>query len=468
VTLQDMTPVVELERLRAEFLGMVSQGLRAPLTSIKGSAATLLESLATLDPAETEQFIRIIEAQANRMRDLISELLDVANIATGALSVTPQPVAVAGLIDEARNPILSGGAQQPIVIDLEPDLPWVMADRCRIEQVLTNLLANASKYSDEASLIQVTAIRDGVDLAILVEDQGRGVSPERLPDLFKKFARMDGDENGREVVGAGMGLAICKGIVEAHGGRIWAESKGDGLGTRFTFTLPLVAGPGVGAIAASRRSPVASRRALKQRERILAVDDDPQTLSSLRETLTNAGYDPVVTAHPGDALRLMAATKPRLVLLDLVLPGTDGIDLMQEILARADLPVIFLSAYGRDQIIARAFELGAADYMVKPFSPTELVARVQAALRRPSGRLTNERSETFVLGDLTIAYPERRAAVAGRTVALTSTEFDLLAELSDNVGRVLTHEDLLRRVWGPRNPGSIGVLRTFVRRIRLA
>ena len=144
VTLQDMTPLEDLERLRAEFLGMVSHELQTPLASIRGSAATLLDDEPDLDPAEMRQFHRIIEREASRMRGLISDLLDVARIETGTLPVAPGPAEVAVLVDEARNAFLSAGGGNQLLIDLPQDLPWVMADRRRIVQVLGNLLSNAA------------------------------------------------------------------------------------------------------------------------------------------------------------------------------------------------------------------------------------------------------------------------------------------------------------------------------------
>ena len=143
VTLQDMTPLEEMERLRAEFLGMVSHELRTPLTSIKGSAAEML------------QFFRIIGEQADHMRDLIGDLLDVARIETGELSVAPVAADVATLVDEARSRFQSGGGRNNLRIDLSPELPLVMADGRRIIQVLSNLLSNAARHSHEASAIGV-------------------------------------------------------------------------------------------------------------------------------------------------------------------------------------------------------------------------------------------------------------------------------------------------------------------------
>ena len=164
------------------------------------------------------------------------------------------------------------------------------------------------------------------------------------------------------------------------------------------------------------------------------MDDDPTVLRYVRDALSRAGYAPVVTTDPDEALRILESDRPRLLLLDLMLPGSDGIELMKSILDIAEVPVIFLSAYGRDEIIARAFEAGATDYMVKPFSPTELVARVRGALRRRMAASTGEPPEPFVLGDLVIDYAERRASVAGRAIHLTPTEYELLFELSVNAG----------------------------------
>ena len=165
------------------------------------------------------------------------------------------------------------------------------------------------------------------------------------------------------------------------------------------------------------------------------MDDDPQTLRFVRDALAEAGYAPLVTGEPKDLPRILRAERPRLVLLDLMLPDVDGIELMGRIPELSDLPVIFISAYGRDETIARALEAGAADYIVKPFSPTELVARVRAALRR------HERPEAFALGDLAIDYERRRASLGGAPSKLTATEFDLLRVLSlhGRAGGVLRH-----------------------------
>ena len=463
ITLQDMTPVEELERLRAEFLGMVSHELRAPLASIKGSVTTLLEAVTELDVAEMTQFFRIIRDQSDQMRYLIGDLLDVARIETGTLSVTPGPADVADMVDEARNRVLGGDRSDNLQIDLSPDLPPVLADRRRIVQVISNLLSNAARYAPDGSRITVGAAREGVHVAISVTDEGRGLPSDVMPHLFRKFSKLEGSDRGTGGPGSGLGLAICKGIVEAHGGRIWAESDGPGLGARFTFTVPAVE-----EAVPVQLSPVSSRprQTIKGQVRILAVDDDPEALRYVRDALTKAGYAPIVTGDPEEVPRLMEQEKPHLVLLDLMLPGADGIELMKSILRSADVPVIFVSVYGQEEVIANAFDMGATDYVVKPFSPTELAARIRAALRKRLAPLQAEPSEPYSGGDLHINYAERSVMVSGEQVHLTATEYAVLYELSVHTGRVLTHDHLLHQVWGPGRTGEPWLIRDVVKRLR--
>ena len=453
VTMQDLAPLEEIERQRAEFLGLVSHELRTPLAAIKGSAAAVLGAAPALPQAEVNQFFRIVDAQADHMQGLIANLLDAGRIEAGTLSVDPEPSEVAALVDSARNAFLSAGGRHAILIDLPEALPRAMADRERIVQVLNNLLSNAARHSPESSPIRVTAARDGAHVAVSVSDAGQGVPPAMLDRLFRKHVALAGDGTAA----SGLGLAICKGLVEAHGGRIRAESAGLGQGARFTFTLPAAGDGGAQPRPASVRPPDEA----SAKPRVLVVDDDPHTLRFVRDALTTAGYDVSVAAEPEGIADLVRAERPQLVLLDLLLPGIGGIELMAEVPELSDMPVIFISGYGRDETIARAFESGAADYIVKPFSATELTARVGAALRARAG------TAPFTLGGLAIDYGRRRVTVDGRTVALTPTEYEILRILSVNAGRVVTSESLLRQAWeGGREPTDTDRVRAFVKQIR--
>ena len=458
VTMQDMTPLEEMERQRTEFVSMVSHELTAPLVSIKGCTTTAVGSASVLSAVESEQFFRIIDIQVDHMRRLISDLLDSAQIETGSLSMSIEPADLVVIMERARNMFLDGGRQNPVQIDLPPELPRVRADQHRIVQVLVNLLTNASRHSPDTAAIKVEVHLKSVYVEVSVVDEGPSIPTERLPHLFKKYARGDSNESG---VGVGLGLAICKGLIEAHGGRIWADSEGTGLGTRFTFTIPVVEDVKTEVGHAPVRMPPQPNRFDDRKPLVLVVDDDPQALGYIRETVETAGYRTKVTGDPEEVKELVEVHQPDMILLDLMLPGTNGIELMKNLPERSDRPVIFISVYGRDETIAKALELGAADYIVKPFSPTELIARIQAALRKHTGP-----PEPFQAGDLAINYEERRVELKGKPVRLTATEFELLRALSTNAGRVVTHEQLLSSVWQMRNSGDARVVRVFIKKLR--
>ena len=456
VTMQDLAPLEELDRLRAEFLNMVSHELRTPLAAIKGSTTTVLSASPALDPAELHQFFRVVDEQADHMRGLIADLLDAGRIEAGTLSVSPVATQVRVLVEQARSALVNAGTAHTVLVDLPEDLPRVLADGPRIVQVLNNLLSNAARHAPAASPIRVAAARAGTHVAVSVCDEGRGIAAAALPRLFRKYAGPGEEGATRGPRGAGLGLAIARGLVEAHGGRIRAESAGPGQGARFTFTLP-AAGDPARAPGAARALPGAGDG---EPPPVLVVDDDARTLRFVRDALAQGGYAPIATGNPDELAGIMRTQRPCLVLLDLMLPGADGIELMRTVPELADVPVIFISAYGRDETVARALEEGAADYLVKPFSPTELTARIEAALRKRAG------PATFVLGALAIDYAARRVSVGGRALRLTATEFELLRLLTVHAGQVLTYEVLIRRLWSESDPGDPDRVRTFVKQLR--
>ena len=467
VTLQDLGPMNELWRQRDEFLGMVSRELLAPLTSIRGSADAVLEDPSRLDPGEARQFFGIIRWQADRMRGLIRDLLEVARIEAGTLSLAPEPTDLISLAGQARASLLEGGAGHQVEVDLSPDLPQVAADRQRALQVLNRLLSNAAGHSPEGSVITVSARREDSHVAVCVAHRGRDVPAPPSPLLFQRLSQAGGWGES-PAGGEALGLAVCRGIVEAHGGRIWMEGDGPGPGSRCIFTLP-VAGEAAPRDTGPAGLPSAgSRSAAWGRGRVLVVEDDPQVLWHVRTTLTEAGYTSMATWDPEEAERLIAVERPHLVLLDAALAGAGGPGLMRRISRVTGVPVLLLSGQGANQErdLALAFESGADDYIARPFSPSELVARVGAALRRRDPPERAPQQGVFQLGELTVDYATRRVTVGGQAVALTDTEYRLLCELAVNAGRLLSREHLMSRVWASREPDDFSVVRGYVRRLR--
>ena len=457
VTMQDLAPIQESERIHAQFVGMVSHELRAPLMAIQGCAVALLDPTASVSPEETREYVRLIHEQAVQMRGLISDLLDAGHIEAGTLSVAPESSGVAELVEQAKNTFLSGESPHSVFTDLPTDLPRVMVERRRIVQVLNNLLANAARHSAPASPIRIAAERHEAKVSISVSDEGRGVPPERLQHLFGKHTR---NVNAGPGIGGGLGLSICKGLVEAHGGRIWAESGGVGQGARFTFTLPVVEPTdAVGATASGTLRP-GSPADGRSNSPILVVVDDPQTLRYVRDALSKAGYRAIVTDGLQKLADLIRTEAPRLVLLDLVPRGTDGVELMQWVSELGEVPVICMFAYGRDEAIAGALQAGAADYVVKPFTPTELIARIGMALRK------HAEPQPVTLGTLAIDFGRRGASLEGHPLDLTATEFELLRVLALNVGRVVSYDALIRKIWNGRSHGSRALVRAYIKRLR--
>ena len=464
VTMQFAKPVREPKQLGTEFLSVMTNELWMPLTTIKGSTTSVLDSPSPLNSAETRQFFRIIDEQADHIRDFISNLLDLTRIESGTFSISRESTDVVDVVVEAKNAFLRGGAKNHVVVERQPDLPPVMADTQRILQVLNNLLCNASKCSPEASTIRLTVSHVDDHVAITVSDEGRGISAERLPHLFEKSSWIDSEEE--KGAGLSLALAVCKGIVEAHGGNILAESPGPDLGTQFTITIPVTREELTVAGVSAPQPSLSVAQADSMQVRILAVLNDLQIQSYVRDTLSGVGYLPIVTGNPDEVSHLINENKPSLILLDLGLAGNFGFEVMKSITRITDAPIIFLSEYRRDHTISEAFQLGAADYIAKPFSPAELIVRISTALQRKSVFDRTQILEPYILGDLEISYMERTVKVAGYPVRLTATEYNLLFELSVNAGRVVTQGQLLERVWGVKGLNKTQVLRAFVKAVR--
>ena len=468
--IQDITPIEDLERLRNEFLGMVSHELKTPLTAIKGSAAMAIGSPRPLGADEVQELFGIIDEQADRLRDLVDNLLDMTRIEAGTFAVITQPTDLGEVVRRAVRDFAVAQPGRDVRTLVPDDLPAVSADGGRLAQVVGNLLSNAAKFSPANGPIEVTLAVDGERVSVRVRDEGRGVSSDEALRLFQKFSRLPG-EAGSNVTGHGLGLAICRGIVEAHGGRIWVESDGHGHGSTFVFTLPVAvavaSGDGGPAVDVSKRASHLGRISRPgERTRVLVVDDDPQVLRLVQRVLTEAGYGPIVTPDPADALRMAEVEEPDLVLLDLNLPGMDGLELLRRIREFSGVPVIFLTAHTDSDTATKVLRAGADDYIAKPFAPTELTARIEASLRR---RVLPDQTEVrprFELGDLTVDFAQRRVTIGGKVVTLSATEYKLLYELATNAGRVLTHDQILHGVWGAEYSGEHELVRSFIRNLR--
>ena len=464
-TIQDISSLEEVKRQRAEFLNKVSYELRIPLTAIKGSASTLLNSRHAVDPAETRQFLRVIDEQTDHMRGLINDLVDITHIEAGTLSINPEPTEVADLLDQVREGYTHGIAPNGRVeFELPQSLPKVMADNRRILHVLSTLAASASAYSSETSDVRIKVVPMDLYVAFTVDDKTSGaVSLQPANESgspSRSIQRALGTRNGR----GDLGITICRGIVEAHGGRLWVEEGDGGEWGGFSFTIPVVDSTN-GADRIPDRSP-GTYGSDDMRPRILAIVEDPETSRYVRNALSGEDYVTTAVSGLAEAERLIEEQDPDAVLLEPMLPWNDGFEALVRVGRISDSPVIFLASHEWYQQISRAFELGAFDYIAKPFTTTELLARIDVALRKGRSTAWRESSANYEYSGLSIDYAERRVTVAGRPVRLTATEYKLLTELSMAAGRVLTHEQILRRVWGPLYASDPRIVRQYIKEVR--
>ena len=252
VTIQDLSPIEQLEKMRNDFLGVVSHELKTPLTVIKGAAAFALSGKAEADRAQTRELFEMVSEQADRLQELIGNLSDSARIESGSFSVDVELTSLRSILEEAVKSFRQSGTPVLVEMDLPGSMPQVIADRQRITQVLHNLLGNAAKHSPPDQSIRVEAHDDGILARICVLDAGPGIRPDQVSRLFKRYARTE--ESGQlKLPGSGLGLYISKGIVEAHGGRVWMENRPAGTGAEFLFLAAGGAEDGSGRLGVSRR-----------------------------------------------------------------------------------------------------------------------------------------------------------------------------------------------------------------------
>jgi len=238
------------EKLKSALLDAVTHDLRTPLASVKASITTLLDEArgstdggqpVVLDPESRLDMMEVIDQESDRLNRFIGDLIELARIEAGELQLRPRWGAVDEIISTALTRAEPLTAQHKIEVEIEKDLPLVRVDNRAVSEVVYSLIDNAAKYSSPNSTIRIRSRRNDDVVQVIIEDMGQGIPPNLRKRVFDKFFRAmrDGDVTTHEPAGSGMGLAIAKGIVEAHGGRIWIESGREGKGTRVCFTLPI-------------------------------------------------------------------------------------------------------------------------------------------------------------------------------------------------------------------------------------
>ena len=369
-------------RAKDEFIAMISHELRTPLGAIL--IWTQLLRTEELDGASTTRAVGMIERSTKALAQLIDDLLDVSRIIAGKLTLEPRPVDLAAVVEAALEAAQHAARAKSLVLEksIEGASPVISGEAGRLQQVLTNLVTNAIKFTPEGGRIEVSLERVGPAARVRVKDTGSGIAPEFLPFIFERFSQAD-TTSTRKQKGLGLGLAIARHLVELHGGTIEAASPGEGKGTTFTVTLPLA---GVEAPARRVEEPVATEADLTG-VRVLVVDDEADAREATVVLLRQCGAVVVGAPSASDALDRLDREVPDVLLSDVAMPGEDGYALIKQVRGRTPergglVAAAALTAYATLEDRSKALRAGFDEHIPKPVDPVRLVWTIAALVRR--------------------------------------------------------------------------------------
>jgi signal transduction histidine kinase len=367
-------------RAKDDFLATVSHELRTPLTAVLGWASML--RMHDASPDRLRHGLEVIERSARAQNRLINDLLDVSRIVSNKLRMNREPVPLAQVVAAAVDQLRPQAELKDVTLESEiSDLALVFGDPPRLEQVVSNLVWNAIKFTEPHGRVRVTLQRRDRAMVLSVTDTGAGISDAFLPYVFDWFRQADA--RARSQSGLGLGLGIVRHIVQLHGGSVRAESPGVGQGATFTVTLPVFEPASLAAAAPGPRPlPVPSIGRTLHAARVLVVEDDADARELVKMTLEDAGASVEAVATAGDARREMASDPPDVLISDIRMPEEDGYSLIRSLRDAGNAtPAIALTAYARQQDADEARAAGFEIHLPKPVDAVRLVEAVARLLR---------------------------------------------------------------------------------------
>ncbi len=380
----------EASRSKDEFLATASHELRTPLNAILGWSHLLRSG--ELEPSAFTRGLETIERNARAQVQLIEDILDGSRIITGKLHLEIRPLDMTALVRAALDTVRTAAEAKGIELSLELEqaASRIVGDPERLQQVVWNLVNNAVKFTPRGGAVRVELRRSGTSIELSVSDSGQGIAQDFLPYVFERFRQAEGSTTRRHG-GLGLGLALVRHLVEAHGGTVSATSEGEGRGSRFSALLPVQAVFQEPADAATARPESVGPTAIDGSKRldgvnVLLVDDEADARELVATVLRSRGAEVTMAASAEQALTLVAKQMPMVLVSDIGMPQVDGYELMRRVRTSfgakgAELPAIALTAYSREQDRRLALEAGFQTHVAKPVEPAELVRVVGSLVR---------------------------------------------------------------------------------------
>ncbi|MFK5971286.1 MAG: SpoIIE family protein phosphatase [Candidatus Marithrix sp.] len=407
-TLDDQyTELQRLSKLKDEFLANTSHELKTPLNGIIGITESLIDGVTGQLSELTKANLIMIANSGKRLSTLVNDILDFSKLKHKNIELQLKAIALREIVEIVvvlSKPLLAKKPLQ-LINDVDINLPAIFADENRLQQILHNLIGNAIKFTEQGSItISASIIQEQIQITII--DDGIGIPADKLTSIFQSFEQAEGSTS-RTYGGTGLGLAITKKIVELHGGKIWAESA-LGAGAKFIFTLPLSQDTAISLSAISSEVPniitntnlVVNivNKPTSNASKILIVDDEPINLQVLHNYLSVQNYNIVQATSGSEALKFIEdGLIPDVILLDVMMPQMNGYEVMYQLRKNwqaTEMPILLLTAKNQIEDLVQGLEAGANDYMTKPISKEELLARVKTHLSLKSLAADNVRMKT--------------------------------------------------------------------------
>ena len=479
--IRDNSRLKNMFSAQMSLLDLMSEQIRVPHAELRGLVTTLQDNHTRFSNRERTRFLRQIEKSIENMGELWENFLDMYHLEVAGLVLEREESDLYDIVQHILEDRVFADNRRQIRIEAPARLPMVKVDEIRIERVISNVLQNALSASPKGVSVTLKLEDHDTEVRVIVQDQGGGIAQGNPDQIFHPFNRTEDGDNADPV---GLGLYISRELVNRHGGRMWADSV-EGEGTTITIALPTAQGVSVAppparaeiirtaeppppVVSTIRPDPRQSGYSVQKRQpkAIMIVEGGSGLVKFLREKLEDQDYELLMYRSGEEALADVKAIRLDMIVLDLNLTDANSLDICERMRKRTEVPILMIADEASEAEEVRALkQFGADAFITKPITEEQLMARVDVILKRVMDIPTRTR-EPLDLGDLYIDFARREVFLTNKPIELTRIEYDLLHTLAINENQVLTHKQLLDKVWGPEYQAETQYLWVNVSRLR--